>query len=146
LKQKVLFVILLIILAWFVVRGTLFAYGIVTQRFENYYGGTAKIKGKMDAIDYIYRDAQGEKFSLFIFSPPIYTFPYDYILQWHAVKKYGYLPGQEKKGLFYLLIEKDNSKPWSYEGWLETVIKTGDIQETKILEPSGFVIQKRYGE
>lgn len=106
------------------------------------YGGTHKIKGKIDALDFIYRDAKGKKFSLFVFSPPIYTYPYDYILWWHGQKKYGYIPHNEKKGVFYLLIEPDPHKPWTHEGWLETVIKTGSIIKTVEL-PSGFIVQKR---
>jgi len=109
------------------------------------YGGTAKNKGKIDAIDYIYKDSKGKEFGLLVFSPPIYTYPYDYLIQWYAQKKYGYVPHKEKKGLFYLLIEKDGEKPWSHNGWLETVIKTGKILETKTL-PSGFIVQKRVEE
>lgn len=106
------------------------------------YGGTAKLKGKIEAIDYIYKSANTKPFNLLVFSPPVYTYPYDYLLLWYGKEKYGFVPGNEKKGIFYLLIEKDNSKPWSYEGWLKTVIKSGEILETKILQ-SGFIIQKR---
>lgn len=109
------------------------------------FGGTHKIKGKLEAIDYIYQDAKDEKFGLIIFSPPIYTYAYDYLLWWHGERKYSYLPHQEKKGTFYLLIEPDPHKPWTYKGWLETVIKDGEILETKEL-PSGFIIQKRLGK
>lgn len=109
------------------------------------YGGMAKVKGKLDAIDYIYRDVRGKRFGLLIFSPPVYTYPYDYLIWWHGRRKYGYVPHQEKRGLFYLLIEQDHSQPWTYKGWLETVIKTGKVLETKTL-PSGFIIQKRINE
>lgn len=108
----------------------------------NDYGGDAKIKGRIDAIDYIYKDAKKENFGLLVFSPPVYTYPYDYLLWWYGEKKYGYKPNQNKKGLFYLLMEKDASKPFSYKGWMETVVKTGEVIETKQL-PSGFIIQKR---
>ena len=106
------------------------------------YGGTAKLKGKVDAIDYIYKDANGKPFNLLVFSPPVYTYPYDYLIQWHGKTKYNYVPGQEKEGTFYLLIEPDPQKPWSYKGWLETVIKDGKIIKTQML-PSGFIVQKR---
>ena len=72
--------------------------------------------------------------------------PTKYILlqcRWAYERKYNYVPHKDKKGLFYLLIEPDSQKSWSYKGWLETVIKTGTILETKEL-PSGFIIQKRY--
>lgn len=109
------------------------------------YGGDAKIKGRLDALDYIYKDAKKEKFGLLVFSPPIYTYPYDYLIWWYGQRKYGYVPYKNKKGLFYLLVEKDSSKPWSYKGWMETVIKTGRVVETKTL-PSGFIIQKRISD
>lgn len=106
------------------------------------YGGVAKIKGKVAAIDYVYKDAKTKQFGLLVFSPPVYTYPYDYIAWWYGEKKYNYIPYQQKKGTFYLLIEPDSSKPWSYKGWLETVIKSGRIVWTRTL-PSGFIIQKR---
>lgn len=106
------------------------------------YGGTAKIKGKIDALDYIYNDAKGKLFGLLVFTPPVYTYPYDYLLWWHGERTYHYIPYTEKKGIFYLLIEPDSEKPWSYKGWLETVVKTGDVLYEKKL-PSGFIVQKR---
>lgn len=109
------------------------------------YGGTAKLQGKIDAIDYIYRDAKRMPFGVFTFSPPIYTYPYDYLIWWYGEKKYHYVPYQEKKGMFYLLIEPDGQRPWTYKGWLETVIKTGTVIQTKTL-PSGFIVQKRVAD
>lgn len=107
------------------------------------YGGDAKIIGKEDALDYIYTDAGKQNFGLLVFSPPVYTYPYDYLLNWYAKKKYSYVPPAEKKGLFYLLIEVDPAKPWSYKGWIETVVKSGNlVSETKL--PSGFIVQKRF--
>jgi hypothetical protein len=107
------------------------------------YGGSAKIVGKRAVIDYIYADAKGQPFSVFVFSPPVYTWPYDYLLKTYAKEKFGYMPGSEKKGLAYLIIEQDYSKPWSYKGWLETVIKTGDVVWTYHLKPAEIILQKR---
>lgn len=104
-------------------------------------GGMAKIKGKIEAIDYIYQDAKGKPFGLLVFTPPVYTYAYGYLVWWYGQKKYDYAPYQEKKGTFYLWIETDPSKPWSYKGWLETVVKAGEPVEAVEL-PSGFIIQK----
>lgn len=106
-------------------------------------GGAEKIKGKLAAVDYVYNNSKDRNFNLLVFTPAVITDAYDYLIWWHGGKKYNYIPGKEKNGTFYLLIESDYSKPWSYKGWLETVIKTGAIQETKKL-PSGIIIQKRY--
>ncbi len=141
LKQKKVMIVGIIVLILFFIN-----YSQQTTKFykgDLYdYGGTAKLKGKIDAIDYIYKDSHGKPFNLLIFSPPVYTYPYDYLLWWYGEKKYHYLPGNEKKGTFYLLMEPDPAQPWSYKGWLETIIKTGTIEKTVTL-PSGFIIQKR---
>lgn len=109
------------------------------------YGGVAKMKGKLEAMDYIYQDAGNQKFNVLVFTPPVYDYAYRYLLWWYGGKKYGYVPGDKKEGLFYLWIEPDSKKPWSYNGWLETVIKTGTVLKEEKL-PSGFIIQKRYEE
>ncbi len=106
------------------------------------YGGVAKIKGKLDAIDYIYKNAGKNQFNLLVFTPPVNTDAYDYLVFWRARNIYHYEPGKEKKGTFYLLIEPDSGRIWTYKGWLETVIKTGSVVSTTTL-PSGLIIQKR---
>lgn len=106
------------------------------------YGGIAKIRGKTDALDFIYQDVKVKPFGLLIFNPPVYTDSYDYLAYFLSKRTYHYLPHQEKKGTFYLLIEPDYNKPWSYKGWMETVVKTGSILKTWEL-PSGLIVQKR---
>jgi len=105
-------------------------------------GGAEKIKGKLSAIDYIYKDTKDKSYGLLVFTPAVYTYAYDYLIFWHGKKQYGYEPSRDKKDVFYLLIETDHSKPWSYEGWLQTVVKTGKILKTVTL-PTGLIIQKR---
>ena len=105
-------------------------------------GGYAKIKGKLAAIDYIYKDAGSKKFGLLIFTPPVLTYAYDYLIFWRARHARGYIPYSQKKGIVYLLIEPDPGQPWSYKGWLATVIKSGKIIKTVSL-PTGIIIQER---
>lgn len=137
---KILIALLFIAYGYFYANNT---YNWYKNDFYDY-GGTAKMRGKIDAIDYIYKDAKGEKFGLFVFTPPVYTYPYDYLLHWYAQEKYGYTPSSEKKGTFYLLMEPDSQKPTSYIGWMKTVIIDGKV-EKEVKLPSGFIIQKRVG-
>jgi len=134
----------LIVLLYILINFPIGIYSAVATTIHDYpdYGGIAKIKGKIDVLDFIYKDADNKPFGLLVFSPPVYTYPYDYLLWWYGKTKYNYVPYNEKKGTFYLLMEPDPSKPWSYKGWLETVIKDGKVDWTKTL-PSGFVVQKR---
>lgn len=106
------------------------------------FGGVEKIKGKREAIDYVYHDAAGKPFSEFTFVAPVYTYPYDFLFATYGKEKYGYMPSAQKRGLVYLIIEPDASKPWTYKGWLETVIVGGQIVNTWKL-PTGHIIQKR---
>ncbi len=136
--------IFLIALLYIFINFPIGIYSAVATTIYDYpdYGGIAKIRGKIDVLDFIYKDANKKPFGLLVFSPPVYTYPYDYLLWWYGKAKYDYIPYKEKKGTFYLLMEPDPSKPWSYKGWLETVIKDGKVEWTKTL-PSGFVVQKR---
>jgi len=109
------------------------------------YGGIEKIKGKKFVVDYVYDGALGKPFNVFVFVPPIYTYPYDYLFLTYGKKKYGYAPGNIKEGLAYLIIEKDPSKPWTYKGWLETVIKDGTTIDQTVLS-SGHIVEKRLFE
>lgn len=143
-KLNKLFILMILFIMVLTVTGVNSAIQTWMHDYSDY-GGTAKIKGKIDAIDYIYKQANGKPFGLLVFSPPVYTYPYDYLLWWYGEKKYGYIPYSDKKGTFYLLIESDPAKPWSYKGWLETVIKTGNVEWTKTL-PSGFIVQKRVAD
>lgn len=105
-------------------------------------GGFSKMDGKKAAIDYIYKEANGKQFNVQIFTPPVITDAYDYMFLWYGLQKYGYIPGRDLAGNVYLLMEPDPEKPWSYEGWLETVIREGEVVKTATLS-SGLVIQQR---
>lgn len=134
-------ILVLLTLAMYSYLYVMTVYGWYKNDYPDY-GGTAKIKGKLDALDYIYRDANGKDFGLLVFTPPVYTYAYDYLLHWYGEKKYGFVPTKEKKDVFYLLMEKDPQKPTSHIGWQETIVVDGVIKK-EITLPSGFVIQKR---
>ncbi len=122
-------------------------YGIVnayttTQQDLKDYGGVSKIKSHTDALDYIYKDADLKPFGLFVFTPNVFTDPFDYTILWYGQNTYHYLPTKEMNGTFYLLMQPDPYNKYSYQGWEDTVIKNGKILWTKTL-PSGLIVQKR---
>jgi hypothetical protein len=101
-----------------------------------------KIIGKRLVIDTIYHDAQGQPFSVFVFLPGVYTYPYDYLFQTYGAMRYGSVPTHEKKGLAYLIIEPDKSQPWRQNGWLQTVVQGGSSIWIKTLL-NGLILEKR---
>ena len=125
--------------------GTINAYNVSKSDYFDY-GGVHKLKAKIEAVDFIYNDAKGKPFGLFSFDPPVYTYQYDYAVWWQGTTKYHYLPTQNKNGVFYLLIEPDPSKPWTYKGWEQTIIKSGKVIFTKVMPNSGLIVEKRIAE
>lgn len=139
-NNKLKFVMVAMIIA-IIFSFSVYIYQIIKKDFHDF-GGVHKIKGKIAAIDAVYADAGKAPFNMLIFAPPVYTYPYDYLFWWYGKRTYGYTPSFVMKGLVYLLIEPDPHQPWTYKGWLETVIKSGKVLDTMIL-PSGFIVQKR---
>lgn len=103
-----------------------------------------KIIGKRLVIDTIYSDASGKLFSVFVFMPSVYTWPYDYLFKTYGKQTYGYEPNHEKKGSVYLIIEPDKSQPWRQKGWLETVVQGGTVQWEKVLLNGLILVKKAY--
>lgn len=104
----------------------------------------AFVKAKKEMIDFIYHDAAGQPFGVFVYTPPVYDYPYEYLFWWYGQKKYGYLPHKSKEGIFYLIIEPNTEKPWAAKSWLETVIKEGQVVFDTTFS-SGLRLQKREG-
>lgn len=122
--------------------GSVFRMYITYMSDLNDTGKFEKIQGKRYVLDTIYKDAGGQPFSVFIFIPSVYTWPYDYLFKTYGKQIFGYEPGLEKKGLAYLIIEPDISKPWRQKGWLETVMQGGRTIWVKTLL-NGLILEKR---
>jgi hypothetical protein len=135
-------------LLYFVIFLTTMSVGSVFRMYISYtldihdLGVYDKIQGKRLVIDTIYKDAKGKPFSVFVFMPAIYTYPYDYLFETYGKKQYGYEPSHDKKGLAYLLIEPDKDQPWRQKGWLETVVQGGKTEWVHILL-NGLILEKR---
>lgn len=138
-KSVVRFWPLLILLVW--VAGTVASPSLYVEKGE---GGPTTYKNEITAIDWIYQDAGGEPFGVFVYTPPVYDYAYQYLFWWRGGKRYGYLPNKSKENLFYLIIEPDPERPWGPKGWKETVIKTGEVVK-KVILPGEITIEKRYG-
>lgn len=108
-------------------------------------GGPTTYKNEIAAIDWIYQDAGGEPFGIFVYTPPVYDYAYQYLFWWRGRKKYGYLADKSKERLFYLIIEPDSERPFASKGWKETVIQTGKVIQ-KVVLPGQITIEKRHGE
>ena len=54
----------------------------------------ATIKNQKIALDAIYTESRGQPFKLYVYTPPIYDYQYQYLVWWYGRKTYGYLPSE----------------------------------------------------
>lgn len=47
---------------------------------------------EISAVDYVYREAQGKNFRVYVYLPSVIDYPYQYLFWWHGQKEYGFLP------------------------------------------------------
>lgn len=113
----------------------------------NYHDNVSTLRAQQVVIDSVYQDAAGEPFALYVYTPPVYTYIWDYQLHWYARSKYGYLPkpydirpqaGNPK--LIYLIREPDDNNE-RVHGWIGNFKANGksvDVWHTT----AGITIEK----
>jgi len=129
-----------------------------TEFFSNF-------DGEVQAVNYIYQDSSGKPFKVYVFTPPVYEYGYQYLFWWRGrqngywPEEYAYLPGKtdyvpnkerynllqsqtqgkQETDMIYLIIESKTGK--GFDGWY------GRFADSKLLEEkkmkTGLIIQKR---
>ncbi len=96
-----------LLIIWVLIIAVVHIYTyIVSVKVSSY--SLSSITTKKHIVDTIFLDDQDRRFTVFVYSPSIYTFDYDYIFAWYAKDKYLYMPDREIKGEnpVYLIIPK----------------------------------------
>lgn len=114
------------------------------KKQEKWAGDASVLKNQIEILDFIYQDAQKEKFNVIVYTPPLIDYPYRYLFLWYGQKKYGYQPSPslEPQKLLYVILEPDVYLPQRRELWLKA--REGDGQplfRQKFL--SGLEVEKR---
>lgn len=52
----------------------------------------SNLRNEIEAIDWVYREANGQAFKAYNYIPSVYDTPYQYLYWWYATRKYGYQP------------------------------------------------------
>lgn len=112
------------------------------DRLEKASSDPAQLSNQLTVVREIYADASGKQFSVYVYTPVIYDYPYQYIFWWQGVKlgkglpvDFSYLPNQpsyvrnkhlyakdtqERTPTVYLIIEKaQENEFYSSRSWLE---------------------------
>lgn len=106
-------------------------------------GDASVFRNQLAIVDYIYQDAGDSELNTMVYTPPIYDYHYQYLFLWYGQKKYGRVPGHERQGNLYLIMEPENNKPWLWEGWIKTVVKDPGHMASRKEFPGGVVVEKR---
>jgi len=74
----------------------LLAIGNIVNFFQKDFGrqnlDPSLYKNEIAAIDYVYKYANGKNFKVYTYLPSVYDYPYQYLIWWHGLKEFGYLP------------------------------------------------------
>lgn len=101
----------------------------------------AQLTNQLQTIDHIYKNAKDTRFSVYIFTPPIYDLNYQYLFWWQAARlkksfpeEFAYLPNQpeyvrnkkiyapevKSSNIIYLIVENSPENPnYSKKEWLK---------------------------
>lgn len=73
-----------------------FALSNIINFFLNDFGKSnldpSLFRNEIAAIDYVYKYAMGKNFKVYTYLPSVIDYPYQYLIWWYGLKKYGYLP------------------------------------------------------
>lgn len=105
-------------------------------------GDAAVYRNQIAVVDYIYKQAAGEKFNLIAYSPAVFSYPYDYLFSWYGPKKYNYAPSEKHQKLFFVIIEPDSQHPTILRDWLKLREKDGKIIKQQTVK-GGVIVQTR---
>ena len=116
---------------------------LLVPRYVDYSVGphTIIMKNQLEAIDWIYKDANGQEFNIDYYVPPVIPHAYEYLTKWYGLKKYGYIPKDSQLNILYTLQEVDPSHPDRVEEWRSRQQGIGDIQES--VKFGGILVERR---
>lgn len=103
--------------------------------------GSLYFANQKQAIDWVYKDADGHDFNVDVYVPPVIPYAYDYLFQWLGTYKYNKLPNIENVSLLYTLYEIDPPHPERLKAWMDRQKGIGKVE----LEQNfgGITVQRR---
>jgi len=96
---------------------------------------------QLQAIDWIYQQADGRDFNVDVYVPPVIPYSYDYLFLWYGQKEYGYQPVDDQIELLYTLSEVDTEIPGRLQAWLDRQAGIGEVK--KMERFGGILVEER---
>lgn len=105
-------------------------------------GDAAVYRNQVAVMDYVYKQAAGEKFKYIAYTPTVYDYTYRYLFSWYGKKTYGYVPEPEKSDTLFVIMEPDFEHPERLTDWIDLRKNDGHIQTDQVVK-GGIRVQKR---
>lgn len=69
-------------------------FNVFKERYFHSYPGDdpSILANELKAIDWIYYRSRQDGFNVYVYTPHVFDYPYQYLFWWYGRKKYGYLP------------------------------------------------------
>lgn len=78
------------------------------------------LANQIEAVDWVYEEANGEGFKVYAYTPAIYDYNYQYLFWWYGRKRYGYQPDKITYQDNVPEYIKDNGRYWTVAKKLST--------------------------
>lgn len=108
-------------------------------------GDPSVYRNQLAIIDYVYKEADGKRFKYVLYTPPVHDYTYRYLFSWYGEAKYGYIPDDNQRDLFFFIIEPDDLYPHRLIDWLTYRQFDGKIIKEEEIR-SGIIVQTRIPE
>lgn len=96
---------------------------------------------QIDAVEWIFEDADGRDFNVDVYVPPVIPYAYDYLFTWLGSTKYNNVPMVDQIDLLYTLAEDDPPHPERLQAWEDRQADIGAVEETE--EFGGITVKRR---
>ena len=111
------------------------------QSYNTYWEGNESVyRNQIEVVNWIYQDADKHNFSVEVYTPSLIDYPYQYLFLWYGKKKFGYLPVNDNKLVYYILEGPKDG--WGRTRFLKDREGDGNIVSEKIVQ-AGITVQKR---
>ena len=99
-------------------------------------------KNQLEAMDWIYQQAEGQDFNLDVYVPPVVPYSYDYLFLWYGQKKYHHQPTQNQLPLLFTLTEVDPPHPGRLQAWMDRQSNIGEVKKQQKF--AGIAVHRRH--
>jgi hypothetical protein len=98
-------------------------------------GGIA-FQSQLLAVNWIKNDADGNKFNVDVYVPPVIPHSYNYLFLWNNI-----IQEEKQVKLLYTLYEQDSQHPERLKAWLDRQDKIGKVVYQEMF--GGIIVQRR---